>query len=248
MLTISVWVHRLTHTESVQNHYGEAVMVSEPMEEIHVQRHAKMELTDAFWSWEAQGRLNLIDRILDDQKLTSYRQNWSRESISQEDLIKKAQYLIDVQNESYGVTTRFDAPHMAFIPLRGDANGLYVPQDKTIYLNSRMKWDDLAFERFLEVVFHENMHHIMTSMGATLGHENALHGDFTALALSAYYHDTSGMAQDQTDLYQVNPQELVAWRTQRAARYAGILGAGMDALEMTARMQELRHIRSKAGF
>jgi hypothetical protein len=47
---------------------------------------------------------------------------------------------------------------------------------------------------------------------------------------------------------QVNPQELVAYRTERAGRYAGILDGELSTWEMSARMQEIRALKKKANY
>jgi predicted SprT family Zn-dependent metalloprotease len=205
-------------------------------------------LSDNFWQWEAKGRLALIDKIIDDENLTSYRLDWAKADKGQDLIEGLITHVVDIQMQSYDVADKFESASVQFIPLRGDANGLYIPKDKTIYINSRMAWDQLSFERLMEVVLHENMHHIMTTMFAVLSEQDELSNDFASLHRAAYFHDTSGMAQDSQDLYQVNPQELVAWTTQRAARYAGIMGAGLPSWDMTARMQELRYVREQAGF
>jgi len=212
------------------------------------QEDPRSALSDSFWQWEAQGRLALIDYTIDDEILSSYRVNWEQQAKNKENITDLIEHIVAIQMQSYDVTDKFDAAYVDFIPLRGDANGLYVPQDKTIYINSRMEWDQLSFERLMEVVLHENMHHIMTSMHSILSKQDNLSNDFASLHRAAYFHDVTGMAQDSTDLYQVNPQELVAWSTQRAARYAGIMGAGLPSWDMTARMQELRYVREQAGF
>ena len=205
-------------------------------------------LSEKFWQWEAQGRLALIDTIIDDEALTSYRREWVTSNKNKEDITNLIKHIVSVQMDAYNATDKFDAAEVSFIPLRGDANGLYVPQDKTIYINSRMSWKDLSFERLMEVVIHENMHHIMTTMYGILSDKDDLSNDFASLHRAAFFHDVTGMAQDSADLYQVNPQELVAWSTQRAARYAGIMGAGLPSWDITARMQELRYVREQAGF
>ena len=180
--------------------------------------------------------------------MVRYRKSWQTEDIDISELISKAEIMIAIQNEAYGVEGRFSPVTVRLSPLRGDANGLYIPQDHTIFLNSRMDWAQLSFERFVEVVLHENMHHIMTRMGYSLHEKDDLYGDFVALNRAAYFHDISGMAQDSTDIYLANLQELVAWRTQRAARYAGIIGSDLTVWEMSARTQEIRKITAEAGF
>lgn len=255
MGTISVWMSYFEARDQRREAVAMAAVENgfdmadgQSREVIEIPAPKKAQLTNNFWKWEAQGRLTLIDFSLDDEALVSFRQNWQKERLDQAQLLESTRYLIDMQNKAYGVEGRFEPAELKFIPLRGDANGLYVPQEQVIYLNTRMKWDQLPFERFVEVIFHENMHHIMTRMGATLDRHDFLFGDFASLTRAAYFHGSIGMAQDSTDLYQTNPQELVAWKTQRAARYVGIFGSDLDALEMTARLQEIRRIRAKAGF
>ncbi|PCI00994.1 MAG: hypothetical protein COB76_02320 [Alphaproteobacteria bacterium] len=244
--TISVW---MSYFDARDNRLNTALIVTENESDvIDFSRSSQQKLTNNFWKWEARGRLNLIDFLLGDEKLTALRKEWSNGDFGQDSLLKTAHHLITLQNKAYKAEKRFPPAKISFIPLRGDANGLYIPQEQTLFLNSRMKWADLPYERFVEVVLHENMHHIMTRMGAHLDRNDRLYGDFISLTRAAYFHDASGMAQDQSDIYQVNPQELVAWRTQRAARYAGILDSDITAWEMTTRTQEIRVIRKKAGF
>lgn len=205
-------------------------------------------LTHDFWQWEARGRLALIDAIMGDEALVSDRRNWTKVQKTPDDVMERVDHLLDLQMAAYGVLNAFPKAEIKYIPLRGDANGLYIPQEQVIYLNSRMKWENLPYERFVEVILHENMHHIMTRMSSALAKDDVLYGDFTALARAAYFHDVNGMAQDVVDVYQVNPQETVAWSVQRAARYAGIIGSDLSAWEMTARTQEIRAITERAGF
>jgi hypothetical protein len=56
------------------------------------------------------------------------------------------------------------------------------------------------------------------------------------------------MANDRQEPATVNPQELVAYRTQRAARYAGIIDSDLSTWEMSARMQEIRVLTKQAGL
>lgn len=205
-------------------------------------------LTHDFWQWEAQGRLQLIDAIMADESLVNDRNNWMETPKTAEEIETRVEYLLDAQMAAYDVLGKFPNAKVKFMPLRGDANGLYIPQEQTIYLNSRMKWEELPYERFVEVILHENMHHIMTRMISAMDKEDYLYGDFMALARAAYFHDANGMAHDVRDIYQVNPQETVAWSVQRAARYAGIIGSDLSAWEMSARTQEIRAISERAGF
>lgn len=202
------------------------------------------QLTDAFWQWEAEHRLALIDRLLDDEQIVLARTNWKQHK----NVMEVAKYLVQLQQEAYEVDALFHPPLITLIPMRGDANGLYIPQEKSLYINSKMQWNKLPFERFVEVVLHENMHHIMTQTGIHLSAENPLKQDFLALASAAFFHNSNGMAQDRLDIPQANIQELVAWRTQRAARYAGILDSNLSAWEMTTRMQEIRGLQKAAGL
>lgn len=249
LATILVWTHYFeVRQQSTSNSQELSDSIAQNAEQFGGVTDGKMSLSDAFWEWEAQGRLNLIDRILDDEQLVTWRDSWVQQGDENNALIEKAHYILGIQNESYGVQESLEPVKILMTPLRGDANGLYIPQDQTIYLNSRMKWSELPYERYLEVILHENMHHIMTRMMWTLKTDDVLYQDFMALTSAAYFHDQSGMAQDTDDLYQVNPQEIVAWHAQRAARYAGILGANIDAWQMTSRMQELKYLRGQAGL
>ncbi len=202
-------------------------------------------LTQKFWKWEAAGRLRLIDTLIDDKALINARLNWTSERV---DLDKKADHLIALQMQSYRLPETLEPPRVEIIPLRGDANGLYIPSERTIYLNSKMQWESLSYERFVEVVLHENMHHIMTYAMTVFSEEDPLRQDFLALTQSAFFHNHNGMGNDRVEPTTVNPQELVAYRTQRAARYAGIVDAGLSTWEMSARMQEIRVLTKKAGL
>ena len=206
---------------------------------------APVMITDNFWQWEARGRLNLIDQLLDDDQLSTARQDWSH---NDHNILELARHVTNIQNEAYGLSGKLPEAKIEVIPMRGDANGLYKPNMATIYLNSRMRWEDLPFERFMEVVLHENMHHIMTRGIVAFDEDDLLRSDFEALIAAAFFHDTHGMAQDGREIAQVNPQELVAYRTQRAARYTGIMDAGLSAWDMSTRMQEIRVITRDAGL
>jgi hypothetical protein len=203
-------------------------------------------LSPDFWTWEAQGRLKLVDILLDDETLTTARLNWKQNN--PEALKNLAVHATNLQLKAYGFYEGLKPATIQIIPLRGDANGLYVPTEASIYLNSKMQWGGLPFERFMEVVLHENMHHIMTRGITAMSENDPRRDDFESLIAAAFFHDMTGMANDNQRMYQVNPQELVAYNTQRAGRYAGIMGAGLMPGEMTARMQEIRVMRNKAGF
>jgi len=187
---------------------------------------ADYELSDNFWTWEAQGRLRLTDMVLD---------------INYEgDLKALANHMISLQNQAYNVTV--DKPSLKFIALRGDANGLYVPEDKTIYLNNKMDWRALSVERYAEVIFHENMHHNMTYGQPN---EEELIRDFSYLSLVGFHHQDFAMRVDEKEY---NPQEYVAYRSQRAGRYVGLNYRDLSVWEITTRMQEIRAIKDKAGL
>lgn len=189
-------------------------------------------LSEEFWQWEAQGRLNLIDLILDDPLITQAREN--REFLSPVEL---ANYLIKVQKKAYGLPRDFQAGRLVFTPLRGDANGFYRPSEQIIFINSLMQWQDLPFERLIEVVLHENMHHILTHKIAYINQDANLYADFLIL------HRTAKQAETATDNHQNYSllQETVTWSAQRAARYAGILSSvELSAWDMSTRMQEVR--------
>ena len=177
------------------------------------------ELSDDFWAWEAQGRLNLIDAIIDVE--------------FDGDLNELAQKLITLQNDAYGVEIK--APKLRFVQMRPEANGLYVPADKTIYLNAKMDWNALSIERFAEVILHENMHHILT-------HSGIEQDDFKYLSAVGFHHHE--LAMDDKIL---NPQEHVAYRTQRAGRYVGLNQRDLSTWEISARIQEIRAIKSRAN-
>lgn len=202
-------------------------------------------LTANFWKWEAKGRLSLIDLLVDDEVMRQTRKGWNDDNIN---LVTMAEHLITLQMQAYGLQQGLSPAQVKIIPLRGDANGLYIPSDRTIYLNSKMRWDNLSFERFVEVVLHENMHHIMTFAMTVFSEQDPLRQDFLALTQSAFFHGHSGMANDIREPANVNPQELVAYRTQRAARYAGIIGSDLSAWEMSARTQEIRVLTQQAGL
>ena len=178
------------------------------------------ELSDGFWAWEVQGRLNLIDGIIDVQ--------------SNDDLNKFAQTLITLQNTAYGVD--IETPSLRFVEMRPQANGLYVPDDKTIYLNAKMDWSALSVERFAEVVLHENMHHILTHSGID-------NNDFKYLSAVGFHHRELAM----DDNHDLNPQENVAYRTQRAGRYVALNHRDLSTWNISTRMQEIRAIKSRSS-
>ncbi len=212
-------------------------------DQTYVNSPLKRGISEQFWVWESQSRLNLIDVIIEDKELSHLRKNWNEDK---GDLADKANHLISFHLEAYNFKDKLEPPHVEFIPLRGDANGLYVPQDRTLYLNSKIKWQSIDFERFIEVVLHENMHHIMTYGHSVLSKDDPLYNDLEILAYAAFFHDD--MAQDTHEMVQVNPQELVAYRTERAGRYAGILDADLSTWQISTRMQEIKSLRKKAGY
>jgi len=178
----------------------------------------RYELSDDFWTWEAQGLLNLIDGIIDIERA--------------DDLNKFAHTLITLQNTAYGVD--IETPSLRFVEMRAGANGLYVPEDKTIYLNAKMDWNALPIERFAEVVLHENMHHILTHSGID-------NNDFKYLSAVGFHHRELAMDNN----HDLNPQENVAYRTQRAGRYVALNHRDLSTWEISTRMQEIRVIKSK---
>lgn len=199
------------------------------------------EPSKAFWAWEAQRRIELIDTLLDTELMTEARRNWGGDV----NIEAFANYIVLLQNRAYDVPDDMSPPKVMLISMRGDANGVYIPEDKTLYINSKMHWRRIPFERFIEVILHENMHHIMTNYGGYIDHSHPLKKDFDMLAKFAVNHDGATYHQDNI---QDNIQEVIAWRAQRAARYAGILNAGLPAWDMTTRMQEIRGLQREAGF
>lgn len=247
LLLLSLWSLWAWHGYFQKKNATQTVIVSISDDEAMVvsDTHSVARLTNNFWEWEATGRLALIDSLLDDEALVQTRRRWM---IDKTNLMDKANHLIDLQMKAYGLDGLIKRADVQLIPLRGDANGLYIPTDGTIYLNSKMQWQSLSFERFVEVVLHENMHHIMTYAITAFSEKDPLRGDFEALVQAAFFHKTHGMANDQVEPQTVNPQELVAYKTQRAARYAGIIGSKLSAWEMSTRTQEIRVIKRDAGF
>lgn len=211
------------------------LIVNDPSNAIPAESHTTtLGLSDQFWEWEAAGRLRLIDAVLD-ENLDRARQ--------EKDIHDFALSLIRYQMAAYHVDGRMDFPRVVVTSLRGDANGLYVPQERTIYLNAKIKWDELPTERFLEVVWHENMHHILTHLGETMAKNDPLWTDFFNLSYAAYFHREAKIANNNVEPHQTNPQELVAYRSQRAARYAGLLQASLTAEHVSQRMAEIRVLR-----
>lgn len=247
LIALSIWSisNWVTYFDIKNTPQVETVYVGSS-ERVEIATPPSKALTDNFWKWESVGRLTLIDKLLDDQKLTHARKEWGNYSIA--DLKNLALYITNIQRESYDFAARIKPAEIEMIPLRGDANGLYIPSESVFYLNSRVNWSNVPFEQFMEVVLHENMHHIMTHSISVLDENHYMYGDFQSLFSAAFMHSGSGMAKDSREIYQVNPQELVAYRTERASRYAGILDGDLHPEEMTARMQEIRAIRKKAGF
>lgn len=210
--SLSVWGTYFDEKKVVHTHVNVEVKGS------HIP--ADYELSDNFWAWEAQGRLNLIDVILDVER--------------DDDLNQFAQTLISLQNVAYGVEVK--KPPVRFVEMRGEANGLYIPEDKTIYLNAKMDWHALSIERFAEVVLHENMHHILTHSGID-------DDDFKYLSLVGFHHHELAMDGDSG----LNPQEDVAYRTQRAGRYVALNHRDLSVWEISTRMQEIRSLDSRLG-
>ncbi len=201
-------------------------------------------LSKEFIVWEAKGRLSLINEILDNSIITAARNNW----ILHTDILNVAKIITELQVKSYGFDDSFRPADIRVIQLRGDANGVYIPTDATIFLNDKMNWNNLPFERFVEVVLHENMHHIMTYAITYFDVDHPLRHDFELLAQAAFHHDHNGMANDRVEPFNSNLQELIAYKTQRAARYAGIYDADLTAWEMSKRTQEIRVIKRLAEF
>lgn len=192
------------------------------------------QITDSFWKWEAIGRLNFIDTLLDNEILVKSRAGWGNSEIN---LQEYANDIAVLQIKSYGFSKKLKPAFIKFISLRGDANGLYIPSESTIYLNDRMQWKQLPFERFLEVLLHENMHHILTNGFMDFNENDPLRRDFEILNNVAFHQDGENI--------KTNPQEMVAYRSQRAARYAGIIGNEISVWDMMARMQEIKSIKKK---
>ena len=202
-------------------------------------------LSPGFWQWEAQGRLYLIDLIISDPEFTDLRNRENLDGVSLSNVVSR---LIALQLQAYGMATTLTAPRIVFTPLKGEANGLYSPQDKSIYLNAKMHWNGLSFERLVEVVFHENMHHILSHQYPSLPSDHKLYDDFRLLTWAAFRPDMLANENAVPDEAYLNPQEKVAYQSQRAARYAGIIGSNLSAWEMTARTQEIRVIQEQANI
>lgn len=202
-------------------------------------------LSDDFKEWEVRSRLLLIDTIIDDVTMAKVRQHWHTNTI---DLQSFAKMVIDIQNNAYGFRN-ISLPRIHFVTLRGDANGLYIPQDQTIYINSKMHWSDLPFERFVSVVLHENMHHIMTQGLDYFDDKNhSLYSDFVMLAHVAYLAQ-NGLADNIVQGHSNdNPQEWIAYRAQRASRFAGVLHSNLPSWDMSNRINELDILRGDAKY
>jgi hypothetical protein len=180
-------------------------------------------LSDGFWKWEAQGRRRLIDNLIDDPKLTFARDSWGEGIAVNDGLLNLANHLISIQFKAYQADPNMTIPDVILTSLRGEANGLYIPQDKAIYINTKMKWGMLPFERFVEVILHENMHHIMSWQSAHMDEADPLYNDFMALHLVGYHHRTQAMNVDKHG--HDNPQEWVAYKMQDVAGFAGVANA-----------------------
>ena len=239
-LTLIVWCNYFTKRNIHQNSFMVEVLTTDKKADIVYQ---STYLSDEFWQWEAKGRIQLVDLIMDEKQLNIERENTSR---SKNNLNNLANKLIRYQLLAYGVETMIKPPKLIFTPLRLTANGLYVPSDKTIYINSKIKWEDLSYERFIEVVLHENMHHILTYIVDRIYEGHPLKKDFMKLAVAAQTSQT--LANINKGVVAVNIQELVAYKAQRAARYAGITGNSLSAWEMSIRTQEIRLMIKEAGF
>lgn len=243
LISVSIWAVFMWIGYFDKKNTPIIVVVEEPMDVNTAQASFKRGISKDFWIWESQSRLNLIDALIEDETLSYLRKNWNEDK---GDLTDKANHLISFHLKAYGFENKLEPPHVEFIPLRGDANGLYVPQDRALYLNSKIKWQGVDFERFVEVVLHENMHHIMTYGHSVLSKDDPLYNDLETLAYAAFFH--GDMAQDVHEIAQVNPQELVAYRTERAGRYAGILDSDLSTWQISTRMQEIKSLRKKAGY
>jgi hypothetical protein len=189
--------------------------------------------SNAFAQWEAEGRLNLIDSLLYDEVLVSYRKNWGK---GDKDLIALADYIINLQMNAYGIKSLKPAK-LKIIPMTGNANGFYAVDEKVIFLNDLMKWTELPIERFFEVVLHENMHHILTYAIKSMDKKDLLYSDFKGF----YY---SGMASKEMQHHDIhnNPQELVAYQSQRAGRYVGLFHSDLSVWAISERTKEINEI------
>ena len=192
-------------------------------------------LSQNFWKWEAEGRLKLIDSILDDEYIAKARQDFHKTNLE-----ILAAHLVELQTHAYGMPENFKTPSVYFTPLRGDANGVYMPMDQAIYINAKMQWASLNFERFIEVILHENMHHILTFGHQAIGEGDMLFKDLELLR-------NVGLSPSDKNVMHRDLQEDVAYRAERAARYAGIMNAGLSAWDMSTRMQEIRVIKEDAN-
>lgn len=188
-----------------------------------VNRYQADSLSDAFWQWEAQGRLSLIDAVLYDNSEMA-------------DLPDFAESLAVRQNEAYGMPADFVPAKIVFTPLKGEANGFYAPEEGIVMLNSRMDWHSLPGRRLTEVILHENMHHILSHYAAYLDEDANLYNDFVSLSMAARNPENPRL------------QEEVAYRAQRVGLYAS-LGAGNDrsAWDVSALMGEINLVKETAN-
>ncbi len=183
------------------------------------------ELSEGFWQWEAQGRLNLIDNLIAKNFHSEHKK-----------LINYSYLLSYLQIQSYGLEGIIDPPRFVFAHLKGDGNAVYFHEDKTVYLNKRMNWKTLPPARFQAVVFHETMHHILSHYGAALNEDHPLYDDFQILAEAAKYNNHS----------HVNLQEYVTYRSERAALFSTLYVNDYAAYDVTLRMKEITLLKQAA--
>ena len=228
--------------KKMQNHVT-VITVDNTVESYKIAKGASVyQLTPLFWNWEAEGRKALIDMLLDDTYMTQAREDWQTgDKIDLEDL---ARHIMVIQAQAYNLN---DITHarLVFTQLRGDANGLYVPEDATLYLNSKMRWDNLPFERFVEVVLHENMHHLLTKAVSSVDSRHTLYRDFMVMHLVGHYHTElafEGQGRGDGHHAKNNPQEHVAYQMQEAAALAGIWNASVNPENMSAGLDSIRRL------
>ncbi len=201
-------------------------------------------ISDGFWEWESAARLRLIDDLLDNPDIVQMRRAWG--AGDDIDLIAMAKTIMKIQNKAYGFDGGFNPARVALSSMRGDANGVYIANDKALYINNNIQWQHIDFERFVGVVLHENMHHILTNMYRDMDEDNKLYQDFETFAYIAAMHDELG--QKSYAMMTDNTQEKVAYQTERAARYAALNEANLSVWQITTRMQEIRVLREEAGL